>query len=166
MAPMKKAGICAVLGAAAASFCGLHAWAGPPAGESNGFVNRLTAPLESARLARSFGRGSLGQTRSQPMGQLDLRPPAMTFGQDRAALRYRPLGGQPSDSENQSRFSNLGAGTDALPMKSTGRLQEFAQRIHREGLPVARLWESHSALLSLGLNQRGKPGLWLVQKTH
>jgi hypothetical protein len=33
-------------------------------------------------------------------------------------------------------------------------------------VPIARLWESHSALLSLGLNQRGKPGLWLIQKTH
>jgi hypothetical protein len=46
------------------------------------------------------------------------------------------------------------------------RAQEMAQRFHREGLPVARLWETHSALLSLGLNQRGKPGLWLIQKTH
>jgi hypothetical protein len=47
-----------------------------------------------------------------------------------------------------------------------GRIQEMARRFHREGLPVARLWETHSALLSLGLNQRGKPGLWLIQKTH
>jgi hypothetical protein len=42
----------------------------------------------------------------------------------------------------------------------------LVQRFHREGLPLARLWESHHALLSLGLNQRGRPGLWLVQKTH
>jgi len=46
------------------------------------------------------------------------------------------------------------------------RYEEFARRVHREGLPVARLWESRSALVSLGLNQRGKPGLWLIQKTH
>jgi hypothetical protein len=39
-------------------------------------------------------------------------------------------------------------------------------RFHREGLPVARLWENHSALISLGLNAKGKPGLWLVQKTR
>ncbi len=48
----------------------------------------------------------------------------------------------------------------------TGGAQEFARRVHREGLPVARLWESKSALVSIGLNQKGKPGLWLIQKTH
>jgi hypothetical protein len=47
-----------------------------------------------------------------------------------------------------------------------GNVEAFTRRLHREGLPVARLWENHSAFLSLGLNQRGKPGLWLVQKTH
>jgi hypothetical protein len=46
------------------------------------------------------------------------------------------------------------------------RAEEFARRVHREGLPVARLWENKSALVSIGLNQRGKPGLWLIQKTH
>jgi len=42
--------------------------------------------------------------------------------------------------------------------------EEFLRRVHREGVPVVRLWESHTALLSLGLNQGGKPGLWLIQK--
>jgi hypothetical protein len=36
--------------------------------------------------------------------------------------------------------------------------------VRREGLPLARLWENKSALLSLGLNKKGKPGLWIVQK--
>lgn len=40
------------------------------------------------------------------------------------------------------------------------------RRVHREGLPVARLFETKGALLHLGLNPKGKPGLWLVQKTH
>jgi hypothetical protein len=55
-------------------------------------------------------------------------------------------------------------GPDEPQVKMSGGIQEAARRFHREGLPVARLWESHSALVSLGLNQRGKPGLWLVQK--
>jgi len=29
---------------------------------------------------------------------------------------------------------------------------------------LLRLWESKSALLSVGLNQKGKAGLWLIQK--
>ena len=45
-------------------------------------------------------------------------------------------------------------------------MEELVQRAHREGVPVARLWENKSALLHLGLNQRGKPGLWLIQKIH
>jgi hypothetical protein len=44
--------------------------------------------------------------------------------------------------------------------------EAFARRWHREGLPLARLWQNHSALLSLGLSPRGKPGLWLIQKTQ
>jgi len=50
--------------------------------------------------------------------------------------------------------------------REMSRAEEFARRVHREGLPIARLWESHSALVSLGLNQRGKPGIWLIQKVH
>jgi hypothetical protein len=47
-----------------------------------------------------------------------------------------------------------------------GQAEILARRIRREGLPIARLLETKSALLSIGLNQRGKPGLWLTQKTH
>jgi hypothetical protein len=45
-------------------------------------------------------------------------------------------------------------------------IQEFVQKVRREGLPVARLFETKSALVHVGLSPRGKPGLWLVQKTH
>ena len=55
-------------------------------------------------------------------------------------------------------------GRDVPAMRTMGRMQEMAHRFRREGLPVARLFESRSALVSLGLNQRGKPGIWLIQK--
>jgi hypothetical protein len=55
-------------------------------------------------------------------------------------------------------------GADGLQMKTTSRPEEIVRRVHREGIPVARLWENHSVLVSLGLNQRGKPGLWFIQK--
>jgi hypothetical protein len=51
-------------------------------------------------------------------------------------------------------------------MRSRSSVQEFVRRVHQEGLPAARLFETKSALLHLGLSPRGKPGLWLVQKTH
>jgi hypothetical protein len=52
------------------------------------------------------------------------------------------------------------------PVRTMGRAEEIVRRVHREGLPLARLWESHSTLVSLGLNGRGKPGLWLIQKVQ
>ncbi len=55
-------------------------------------------------------------------------------------------------------------GSDGMHARPT--VQDFVQRVHREGLPVARLFETKSALLHLGLSPRGKPGLWLVQKTR
>jgi hypothetical protein len=66
------------------------------------------------------------------------------------------------DEEHQP----LTLAADAWRGRTSGRFEDFARRVHREGLPVARLWENKSALVSLGLNQRGKPGLWLVQKVH
>jgi len=53
---------------------------------------------------------------------------------------------------------------NAPTMQTMSGAQEFARRFHREGLPLARLFEGRSVLVSLGLSPRGKPGLWLIQK--
>jgi hypothetical protein len=77
---------------------------------------------------------------------------------------------KPSAAFPSSLHHSLGAQQQIdLPAMGTqlrmpNRMQEFARRVHREGLPVARLWENQSALVSLGLNNKGKPGLWIVQK--
>ena len=44
--------------------------------------------------------------------------------------------------------------------------ERFVGRMRREGLPIARLWKSESALLSIGLNKRGKPGVWFTKTLH
>jgi len=59
-----------------------------------------------------------------------------------------------------------GLASDDIHIHARPTIQDFVLRVHREGLPVARLFETKSALLHLGLNPKGKPGLWLVQKTH
>jgi len=51
-----------------------------------------------------------------------------------------------------------------LGFRPVNPVEAIASRIRREGLPIARLWQSKSALLSIGLNQKGKPGLWLIKK--
>ena len=45
-------------------------------------------------------------------------------------------------------------------------MQDRVRLFRRDGFPVARLWENRSALVHLGFNAKGKPGLWVVQKTH
>lgn len=110
-------------------------------------------------LARAPSRpDALAPTSRRP--SLDLSPPQLkpdANGASNIPFPARPHpGAPPAATPNEApEFHFQGS-----------RAQEMAQRFHREGLPVARLWETHSALLSLGLNQRGKPGLWLIQKTH
>jgi hypothetical protein len=59
------------------------------------------------------------------------------------------------------------AGERGLALPSLiGTPETLVHRFGREGLPIARLWENHAALVSLGFSPRGKPGLWLVQKIH
>jgi hypothetical protein len=102
------------------------------------------------------------------MSHLDLRLPSAIAA---AAVEEKSAASFPSGlhrhTMGQAEESDLPAlGVQAAQGRVPGRAEEFARRVHREGLPVARLWENRSALVSLGLNQRGKPGLWLIQKTH
>jgi hypothetical protein len=59
-----------------------------------------------------------------------------------------------------------GFGTREADFPLMSRPETWLHRLHREGVPIVRLWNSKSALLSIGLNQKGKPGLWLIQKIH
>jgi hypothetical protein len=43
-------------------------------------------------------------------------------------------------------------------------VDDMQRNFHRDGLPIARLWQSNSTIFSIGLNNKGKPGLWLVKK--
>jgi hypothetical protein len=71
------------------------------------------------------------------------------------------------------------ANNDAADVRTNGRpefqltmekpmspAKAIAVRAQHEGVPFARLWENKSALVSVGLNQKGHLGLWLIQKTH
>lgn len=72
-----------------------------------------------------------------------------------------------ADRGADDRMTSAGAG--ALKFQEASKARALAQRIqnmHREGLPIAHLWESHSSALSIGLNERGKPGIWFTQKVQ
>jgi hypothetical protein len=103
------------------------------------------------------------QNSSSPAGQrLDLRAPAPLEAAEKGAAF--PSMGSPHrlGSAEQAPLPALGSNG----MRNRLQVQDFVRRVHQEGLPVARLFESRSALLHLGLNPKGKPGLWLVQKVH
>ncbi len=149
-------------------FC--SAVAAPPF--SRGATSRSI--IDSARSITSTSR-SLARQEYVPTAHLDLRPPAdsaPTIIHGRAA----PLASTPfpsaihhldlgkTDLGADDRIWSPALGSSELSFRVMGQAEIAAHRIHREGLPVARLWETKSALLSIGLNQRGKPGLWLTQK--
>jgi hypothetical protein len=110
----------------------------------------------------SMSRPSVTQRASQI--HLDLRAPAQSLpAEERApvfpsAFAHRRF----AATEETAQLPTLAAGNPRV----RAPLPELARHIQHEGLPIARLWENRSALVHIGLNQRGKPGLWLVQKIH
>jgi hypothetical protein len=106
------------------------------------------------------GPGAGTAQNSSARTHLDLTPPTLDSLKSALSQSMRP------HALGEEQRNGLTLGADAWQDKPSERMAELARRVHREGLPIARLWENHSALLSLGLNQRGKPGLWIIQKTH
>jgi hypothetical protein len=116
------------------------------------------------------------QTQIQPQTQIQTLGQHLALGQHldlRAPSPALDAGQKPDSFPSMSRRENaVSADQMRLPalgsdgMRSRPGVQEFVQRVHREGLPVARLFENKSALVHLGLSPKGKPGLWLVQNIH
>jgi hypothetical protein len=114
-------------------------------------------PLGKVAAARAAQPIAISSARNAP---LDLRPPPLA---GTAGPRFTEFG-HPSETNEDKRLSSLGAAMNQE--RPNNRTEAFIQRFHREGLPLARLWQGHAAVVSLGLNPKGKPGLWLVKQTH
>jgi hypothetical protein len=99
-----------------------------------------------------------------PAQHLDLRAPSQVEGgsAEKSFSAFPSMAHRQNLAQQQTELPLLGS--DGMHARPT--LQDFVHKVHREGLPVARLFETKSALVHLGLSPRGKPGLWLVQKTH
>ena len=139
--------------------------------QKKSFLTRIVVGVV-ALLALSSALAAPPQARLQPrpqsqiqtLGQhLDLRAPSPALdAAQRPASFPSMLHRQAASPQETSPLPSLGS----EGMRSRPGIQEFVRRVHREGLPVARLFETKSALVHLGLSPKGKPGLWLVQKTH
>jgi hypothetical protein len=136
----------------------------------------VAAPPGSQRSPPGIQRGAPQRPAMALHPTLDLRPAMAaldkTSASDKTSAAFpSSLHRQTPGSQEQLQLPDLGSDSgrpriEGSQPRTMGGAEEFARRVHREGLPVARLWENKSALVSLGLNQRGKPGLWIIQKIH
>jgi hypothetical protein len=95
--------------------------------------------------------------------RLDLSAPAHSIETSNKLPTFSTMSHQQASvAPEQGRFANLDSG----PMHIQPSMQDRVRLFRREGFPLARLWENKSALVHLGFNPKGKPGLWVVQKTH
>jgi hypothetical protein len=163
---LAKLGCCALCCLAAA----VHA--ASPSGVSGGGLLQRASGMLAAQPSRS-------PASRLDLQRLDLRAPDLRAPDARAlenvAAEHAPtaIGDSASafPSAKRARIVSESRADEDLPALGGGaaihtmsRAQEIAQRLQREGVPVARLWETRSALLHVGLSPRGKPGLWLIQK--
>ena len=130
-------------------------------------VGALSLPAATA-----FAGPPQGRLVPAPAAHLDLRMPSHLDGG--ANVAEKSPSAFPSMAHRQKLAQQNLAPREAVELPALGSdgmrarptIQDLVQRVHREGLPVARLFENKSALVHLGLNPKGKPGLWLVQKTR
>jgi hypothetical protein len=101
-----------------------------------------------------------------PAQRLDLRLPSQVAEAhgitEKSPGAFPSMAHRQNSAQEQVQLPSLGP--DGMHARPT--IQDFVHKVHREGLPVARLFETKSALVHLGLSPKGKPGLWLVQKTR
>jgi hypothetical protein len=136
----------------------------------------VAAPPPGNSALNGLRAGARGVADRPALSRLDLRPPVdLMKSSDSSAKPVAlavgdapfPSARRPTDDASRSRLDESwpSLGSDGLAVaRPMSRAQEMARRFQHEGLPVAKLFESHSALVSLGLNQHGKPGIWLIQK--
>jgi hypothetical protein len=164
---MNKQSTCRLSYIAASGLCGLglsgYALASPPL--SPGAPSFAAAePAPSTAVARRL----LALQAHIPAAPLDLRA---RVDSSQAAIEGYAVefpsspAGKPALHDDDRIWPSALVNGEAS-FHSMSPAQVFARRVHQEGVPVARLWESRSALLSIGLNQQGKPGVWLIQKIH
>src|ERR1700731_541274 len=170
---MNQEGKSRLMCVAAGGLCGLglisSAVASPPLSSGKSSLSTIATARSLLVVGRPFAHQEHPST-----NQLDLRTPressrvtpsgvtAPALAPFPTAIHHLYLGKADVGADDRIRPTALGIGEQNFRTMSQAEI--FARRIHREGLPVARLWESKSALLSIGLNRKGKPGLWLTQK--
>ncbi len=110
-----------------------------------------------------------------PGGHLDLQPPLQVSSDESRAgfpdSPHRPLMSARTVPHLEAAGANSAAwSAPAAGASSTGHIispmETLAHNFRQQGLPMARLFENKYSLVHLGLDPRGKPGLWILHKLH
>ncbi len=119
-----------------------------------------------------------------PSERLDLRPPAQflavedsteadpDWAHHKLMKAQNALGLEARATAAGAWLSGAWRSRAAPPTSSTATghimspMETLAHNFRQEGLPLARLFQNKDSLVHLGLNQKGKPGLWILHKLH
>lgn len=128
------------------------------------------APLQ--RFTAALSHSSKPEGRTATLAQrLDLRPPSEIFGGEQGPIQgpinvpgnHRLFGG---DRLFGAAFSGPERASPPPSGHVMSPMETMVHNFHQEGLPVAKLFQNNTSLVHIGLNPKGKPGLWVVHKTH
>jgi hypothetical protein len=125
-------------------------------------ITRAEAPMQ--KITAAWSHASMPESRTATLAQrLDLRPPSEILAGEQApgnALGNHRLFGGESPVQAEARAPSPQSGHIMSPMETV------VHNFHQEGLPVAKLFQNNTSLVHIGLNPKGKPGLWIVHKTR
>ncbi len=127
------------------------------------------SPWSRVLTDRSVGeqhRASASRTMAAP--RLDLSLPAAAAG---SSVQAGPVtaaeGIHAAAAANEDEFASQPAWRGVAPsFVSATHLQDLMRNRRRDGVPLAHLWQSRGVAVSLGLNPKGKPGLWFVKSVR
>lgn len=134
-------------------------------------VQWVRAPQRTERIAHVVDPAvqgiKLGDTQTLLREKLaTAAPPAPSL----TPFAGRPNGALPITGANSTTESAAAPGPNlASSVKITWSrppMEAIAEKARHEGVPIVHLWENSHALLHVGVNRRGVPGIYLVQKTR
>lgn len=124
---------------------------------------RIAHEMNHAALPRPRTTAVRGHASEQlPWRTAPFDPPALQ-GERSYPVRFSAV----PDLNSRSYLQDLSLptlGGEGRGIRDQSPTEQFIRQARQEGLPLARLWQNDQALLSLGLNRKGKPGLWIIQK--
>ncbi len=139
---------------------------------------RAEPPLQKVSIALNRESRTSHDSAAPPLSApLDLRPPldlqttnATAAATTRNAISYGRTQRSWADESGSSDGSHTAAASHTTAAAESTHimspLQNLAHNFRQEGLPVAKLFQSDESLVHLGLNSKGKPGLWFMHRLH